>query len=243
MILKQFSHQLLDLLLPPRCLHCGDAVSNHQSLCGSCWSRLTFLRPPYCKICGWPFPHEDFHDLLCPNCSFKKPVFASARAVVHYNDGSKGLILKFKHGDATYLAPALSQWMVQAAPEILAKTDCLIPVPLHWRRLLMRRYNQATLLAQGISKKTGIALGLGILKRHRATSPQGHFSRKARSANVQRAFNIPEEKADKVRNKAVTLIDDVQTTGATLTECAKVLLKHGAKEVNILTLARVIRPE
>lgn len=243
MILKQAFYQFLDILLPPRCLGCGDSVSSHQSLCGHCWSQVTFLWPPCCKICGWPFPHETAHGLLCPTCSFQRPDYISARAAVHYDGGSKRLILKLKHGDATYLAPALSQWMIHAAPEILAKTDLLIPVPLHWRRLLMRRYNQATLLAQGISKKTGIALCLGTLKRHRSTSPQGRMSRQARVANVRRAFLIPEPKVGRIKNKVVTLIDDVQTTGATLTECVKVLLKAGAKEVHILTLARVIRPE
>lgn len=234
---------ILDLLLPPRCLQCGNTVSNPHSLCSDCWAKVTFLHPPFCKICGWPFPHETAFDLLCPSCSFKKPAFSSARAAIHYDDGSKRLILKFKHGDATYLTHALSQWMIQAAPDLLALTDYLIPVPLHWRRLLLRRYNQATLLAQGISKKTGIALCLDVLKRHRATSSQGHFSRQARHTNVQKAFTVPPKKADKINNKVVTLIDDVQTTGATLTECTKVLLKAGAKEVQILTLSRVIRPK
>jgi len=150
--------------------------------------------------------------------------------------------LKLKQGDGTYLVPALSKLMMRVGQDILSHTDLLIPVPLHWKRLFMRQYNQATLLSYHLTHLTKIPTHTNLIKRHRATPKQGHQNRKERYANVRGAFMIPEGKSSLLKGKSLTLIDDVFTTGATLTECARILLKGGAKEVRVLTLARVITP-
>jgi len=132
--------------------------------------------------------------------------------------------------------------MFRVGQDILSKTDLLIPVPLHWTRLFMRQYNQATLLSNQISHLTTIPTRTGLIKRHRSTPKQGYQNRKERIANVRGAFIVPFDKKPLIKGKSLTLVDDVFTTGATLTECARVLLKEGAKEVRVLTLARVITP-
>jgi ComF family protein len=170
-------------------------------------------------------------------------LFTQCRSALAYHDEARRFILKFKQGDGTYLAPGLSRLMVRAGQDILSQTDLLVPVPLHWKRLFLRQYNQATLLSHYITHQTCIPTRTDLLKRHRSTRKQGHQNRKERSANVRGAFIIPLGKAPVLKGKRLTLIDDVFTTGATLSECARILLNAGAKEVRALTLARVIMPQ
>lgn len=126
--------------------------------------------------------------------------------------------------------------------DILCHTDFLVPIPLHWKRLFTRQYNQAALLSYHLTHLTNIPTHTDVLKRHRSTPKQGRQNRKERQANVRGAFIIPDQKLSFLAGKSVTLIDDVFTTGATTSECTRILLKGGAKEVRILTLARVITP-
>lgn len=231
----------LNLLLPPRCFGCGEITSEHHTLCASCWKNCTFLSSPWCSLCGWPFPFETPQQTLCPHCHRLPPLFIQCRSALAYNETCRHFILKLKQGDGTYLVPTLSKLMVRAGQDVLANTDLLIPVPLHWRRLFLRQYNQAALLSNHITSQTNIPTYTGLIKRHRSTPKQGHQNRKERSANVRGAFSVPLRKKSLIKEKRLTLVDDVFTTGATLTECARVLLNEGAKEVRVLTLARVIK--
>ena len=156
-----------------------------------------------------------------------------------YDDASKRLILGFKHGDRTHLAATLAQWMHRAGQEFWDEADCLIPVPLHRWRLFKRRYNQATLLAHGLKHLTGKPVWVDGLLRQRATPTQGHRNRKERQTNVKGAFVMNRHYGEHVQDKSIILIDDVLTTGATLNECSQTLLDAGAKDVKVLTLARV----
>lgn len=236
------SQPLLDLILPPRCFDCGEITSEHHTLCALCWKNCTFLSPPWCSLCGWPFPFETPQQTLCIHCYRLPPLFTECRSALAYHSNSRHFILKLKQGDATYLAPSLGKLMARVGQDILSKTELLIPVPLHWTRLFMRQYNQATLLSNQVSHLTNIPTRTGLIKRHRSTPKQGYRNRKERAANVRGAFTVPFEKKPLIKGKSLTLVDDVFTTGATLTECARVLLKEGAKEVRVLTLARVITP-
>jgi ComF family protein len=240
--MQKQSWSLLNLILPPRCFGCGTHTTEHHTLCAACWKNCTFLASPWCTLCGWPFPFETPFQTLCLSCHRLPPLFVECRSALAYQEESRRYILKLKQGDATYLAPGLSKLMVNVGQDILKETDMLIPVPLHWKRLFFRQYNQATLLSSHITRQTNIPTRTDLLKRYRSTQKQGHQSRKERYANVRRAFTIPFDKASFLKGKRITLIDDVFTTGATLTECTRVLLNEGAKEVRILTLARVITP-
>lgn len=233
----------LDLILPPLCLKCRTPVAEPQSLCATCWTELRFLGPPHCAQCGLPFPHALGEGVKCAACIARPPSFAMGRAAVAYDDASRDLILSFKHGDHLEAVPLFARWMTYAGDEALADADLLIPVPLHWVRLASRRYNQAALLANAIAKRTSIRADTGVLRRRRSTRSQGEMvSARERMRNVAGAFAVAKADHAKLNGRKVVLVDDVLTTGATLSACAKTLLRSGAASVRFVTLARVVRP-
>ena len=233
------ANALLDALLPPRCLCCGASVDRQGGLCPGCWSALIFIAPPYCACCGLPFEYETQDGNLCGACLAEPPAFARARAVLVYDDGSRPLVLSFKHGDRIHAAGAYGTWLARAGAELLTDADLLVPVPLHRGRLFRRRYNQAALLTQALSKRTGIETIPDALQRQRATPTQGGLDRKGRLRNVKGAFRL--HPGQSVVDRRVVVVDDVLTTGATLAACARVLTRAGAARVDVLTLARVVK--
>jgi ComF family protein len=179
--------------------------------------------------------------MLCAFCLQDPPPYTKARSVWRYDDASAAMILKFKHGDALHLAPLLGGFLSRTGHDILQDADLLIPVPLHRWRLLKRRYNQAGLLAKIIAKQTGITLAPHLLQRSRATETQGHKNTAERKNNIRDAFHLLPKDTAKITGKRIVLIDDVYTSGATVNECTRVLLNHGAAQVNVLCLAKVVK--
>lgn len=251
--LRPAARLALDALLPPQCLSCAELVSEPGSLCAGCWGRLRFIAAPLCAICGWPFDSDPTTgeassetspvDLICGTCLREPPAFDRARAVLAYDDASRGLILGFKHADRTHGAPAFARWLARAGSELLITADVIAPVPLHWSRLLARRYNQAALLALGLAKLSARQAVPDLLVRRRATPSQGRLSRAERLRNVAGAFAVRPSRLAAARGRRILLVDDVLTTGATVSACAKALRRAGAASVDVVTLARVIRPE
>jgi len=234
--------RLLDLVLPPRCVACGAAVAEAGALCPGCWTAIDFLVPPLCPRCGYPFEHELAEPTLCAACRTAPPVYDRARAVLRYDAGSRPMLLAFKHADRTDLAPAFGRWLARAGAELLAESDLVVPVPLHWTRLFARRYNQAALLAQAAARQAGRPCLPDLLVRRRRTRPQS-AGRAARARNVAGAFTVPATKQTRVEGRRILLVDDVRTTGATLDACARALKVAGAAGVDVLTLAMVVRPQ
>ena len=233
----------LDFVLPPVCLRCRALVSDPQSLCANCWSELKFLAEPLCACCGLPFPHALGTGVKCGACMARSPVFDQARAAIAYDDISRDLILPLKHADRLEAAPVFGRWMSNAAADLIAECDTLIPVPLHWRRLAKRRYNQAAVLAHEIAKKNRLRVDTASLLRPNASISQGEMpSARARLKNVARAFTVSDAQKHRVVGRRILLVDDVLTTGATLNACAKALKRAGAATVSAVTLARVVRP-
>jgi ComF family protein len=239
--LRRVGAGLLDLLLPPRCLKCGCQVESPGTLCAACWKAVTFLAPPACARCGYPFEFEVGPGALCAQCSREAPAFARARAVLRYDASSRGLVLAFKHGDRTDAAATFGSWLLRAGAELVRDADLLVPVPLHWTRLLARRYNQAALLANALSRAAGVPVVPDLLQRRRRTASQGGLGPKDRRRNVRRAFRLRAKAAARIAGRRLLLVDDVLTTGATAEECTRVLLAGGAAAVDVLTLARVVR--
>ena len=229
---------VLDLLLPPQCLACGAAVDRTGALCAERWSRTAFIVPPLCNRCGLPFEVDEGEDVLCGACLDTPPDFDGARAALRYEGLGRDLVLGFKLSDRTYTAPALAGWMARADADLIAECDLAVPVPLHRWRLLARRYNQAALLAQLIGRKTGIVVQPDLLERVRPTKVQTRLSAAARVANVQGAFRVRPRFAGRISGARVLLIDDVLTTGATASACARALREAGAAQTAVLTLAR-----
>ena len=152
--LAKIGGRLLDVVLPPLCLSCGTMVDRSQALCPPCWSAQSFVAPPLCERCGIPLRGEAaVAGLTCAACLARPPRYGRARSVLCYDDASRGMILGFKHADRTQAAPAYAAWMARAGAELLAETDVIVPVPLHYRRLLRRRYNQSAVLALLIGRR------------------------------------------------------------------------------------------
>lgn len=236
--MKRIIRFLLDFLLPPTCPVCHQRIENN-GLCPECFSKLEFIGAQKCSICGQPLDAVVPGMAVCGACLKEPPFFHQAESIFKYNDISRKLILAFKHGDHIELTELFTKWMEQNSKELIEKNDLLMPVPLHWRRILKRKYNQASLLAKSLAKKYQKEYFPLILIRCKFTKSQGHLSPKERKKNVKGVFKI--KNANKIKDKSVLLIDDVFTTGATVNECTKVLLKAGAKSVDVLTIAKVVK--
>jgi ComF family protein len=232
---------VLDALLPPQCLSCRAIVDRPGRLCATCWRGMTFIAPPYCECCGLPFAVAAGPGMLCGECLAGPRAFRRARAVLRYDDASRGPILAFKHGDRTDAAPAFARWILPAIGPLLAEADLVAAVPLHRWRLWRRRYNQAALLSLWLARQGGRRAVPDLLVRRRATPPQGHLSRAERARNVAGAFAVAGRHRALLQGKRVLLVDDVFTTGATVEACCRALRKAGASHVDVACLARVVR--
>lgn len=207
------------------------------------WKSLAFIAHPCCDGCGAPFEIDPGHaGAKCPSCLVNPPSFGRARAAIAYDDASRDFILGFKHGDKMESVTAMMPWLRAAGADLLKDADLLVPVPLHRWRLLKRRYNQAAVMAFALTRAAGIRTVPDVLLRQRATPPQGHLSVAERAKNVRKAFALNPRRKAQITGKRIVLIDDVYTSGATVNECAQVLIEAGAASVDVLTLARVVRP-
>lgn len=243
-------NQIIDFILPPRCIVTGEIVDYPGHLSAEGWKGINFIASPQCVRCGYPF---DFIDecssfstssmSVCGVCTKHPPIYNQARSALVYDEYSRDIILGFKHGDQTQNIPAFMPWLMQAGADFIEQADFLVPVPLHPFRLIRRRFNQSALMAQSLSHYSKIPCLLNGLERVRATPTQGYLGVKARQRNVKNAFIVPQTIIPQIKGKRVVLIDDVYTTGATVHECAKALLKNGVGTVDILTLARVVKPQ
>jgi len=233
-----FWKHILDCLLPPRCLLCGTVLNGEAGLCPECFNKIDFISAPYCPRCGRPYSNAE-QGLCGPCLKEKHPLFRMSRSAYRYTDDSKPLILAFKFYDKTENAPVLAQMMYRAGADIFsAGVDVIIPIPLHFSRLIKRRYNQSALLAKYLGRLSGVTVDYTSVLRHRQTRPQVEFSGRARIKNVKDAFRV--KRPERIKGKRILLIDDVMTTGSTLRECALALKKAGAVSVDTLTIARVL---
>ena len=235
---------LLDLVLPPQCICCDRSVEVQGQLCAICFGRIDFITEPYCARCGVPFTVEAQGDptAVCPSCRESPPLFRRARAALRYSAQGRQLILPLKHADRPELAKVLAPHMARAGVELLRQADVLVPVPLHRGRLFHRRYNQAALLARAVARIAGVPALPDALVRHRATVPLDTKSPVERAAVVRDAFALRPVRTDMLAGRAVVLLDDVMTSGATANACTAVLLAGGARSVDVLTAARVPDP-
>jgi ComF family protein len=229
-----------NILFPPVCAGCRNVVSEPGLLCGPCWRRLTLIERPWCEILGTPFTLDMGEGMVSPEAIANPPPFARARSAVAYTGVARRLVQGLKFQDRTELARSMAAWMARAGGELLAEADMIVPVPLHRRRFFSRRYNQAAELARALSDLSGVAVDNGLLVRARSTRQQVGLAVSERAGNVRGAFAVAPPARERLRGRRVLLVDDVYTTGATVSAAARILKRRGAMAVDVLTFARVL---
>lgn len=243
-IVKSLLSKIVNFIFPPQCIICKSIIDNEDGLCPVCINDINFITDPKCEYCGYPFEFKTDNKFsvklsICAKCLNNKPKFDKALSVVHYNDASKKIILPFKHADKTNYAKIMGNMMANTIAPFVAKMDFIIPVPIHLKRMIKRKYNQSALLASHISKRLDIPVLYNVLVRSHFKYSQGKLSFDDRKANVLNAFDI--KNPYKIKGKNILLVDDVMTTGATLNECARILKNFDARRVYVITFARVVR--
>ena len=235
--LKRFGLTVLEFFLPRLCLFCEAAVGETAAVavCPECESLIKWVESPLCSRCGKMFADPGGADRVCGDCQMDPPPFARARAAAIYDDPVAQAITRFKFSRKMAFLPVMQHWLQRPlCLELVEAADLLAPVPLHPRRIRNRGFNQALLLAQGFP---GVPVAREAVVRTRHTAPQVGLNPKERKDNVKGAFAVPDPGL--VKGKNVLLIDDLFTTGSTVKECARVLRKAGARQVEVLTVARV----
>ncbi len=189
--LKRAGRAALDFLYPPLCIACRTQVAEPGALCAACWQQIQFLEGPMCACCGLPFDFDAGGETLCAACLARPPAFDRARAILRYDEHSRGPILALKHADRLELVPGFARWLDRGGRALLEEADVILPVPLHPSRLWARRYNQSAELARALSRLTRKPAAVLALIRRRATPSQGAMpSAKARRRNMQGAFAV-----------------------------------------------------
>jgi ComF family protein len=229
-----------DLIWPPRSLLSDKLVDRPGVIDAAQWSALTFLGGPCCAICAFPFETASDEGAVCGACAADTPAFATARAPLAYDDVSRRLVLDLKRGGRRDGLPLFASWMAQAAPEQCAEAEVIVPAPLHWTRLVSRRFNQSAWLAQALGARIGAPVLVDGLVRGKRRRSQGGLTASQRRRNVAGAYRAG--RPHSLAGRIVMLVDDVFTTGATVEACTRALLKAKARKVHVLTLARVVRP-
>ena len=229
----------LDIIFPPLCLGCQTRLVNHDALCPECWRQIDFIRPPLCDRLGLPLPYDIGGTMISAAAAAHPPPFERARAVARYDGLMRKLVHDFKFNDTHDARRLFGRWLCQTAPELINAADCIVPVPLARFRLLSRRYNQAQILAAELSRQADKpCLPLALL-RTRSTARQIGLTRRERQRNVSGAFAVAPGATAQIAGKSVLLIDDVMTTGATVSAATKALKTAGAARVDVLALALV----
>lgn len=237
----------LRILYPPQCLSCSDPVSAEGALCGTCWADAGFITGPACCRCGAPLPDEGDAgrakdaQLICDDCMAIARPWRHGRAAMVYAGTGRQLVLALKHADRPDLAPALGDWLARAAQPLIRPGMIVVPVPVHPWRLLRRKYNQSELLSAHVAATFGLEHRPELLQRTRHTDGQDHKGVSDRFANVAGSIAASRRHAPRLQGRAVLLIDDVMTSGATLAQSAEALRSAGSGPISVAVVARAVK--
>lgn len=241
--MRHLWESLLNLLYPARCSGCG-RPTDRPEFCRRCRARIETPGTPLCPSCGVPFHTREDADHRCGRCLQHPPTFGRARACTIYDAADtsdhplKSVLQQYKYQRDVWLAQPLGALLVERAPFAVSSYDVIMPVPLHMQRLRWRGFNQAQFLARPLAGAARVPLDPYSLQRIRPTRPQVELDEKERRHNVAGAFRVA--RPAHVAGRRILLVDDVYTTGATVNECSRVLQRAGAKDVDVLVLARAV---
>lgn len=231
-----------DFVWPHRSLLTGQTHAGQGLIPPADFMQLSFLNGSGCRLCAMPAESDLGEATMCGACAANPPPWQAARAALEYDEASRKAVLDLKRAGRREGLPVFASWMGLAGADLLSAADLIVPVPLHYRRLASRGFNQSGWLATGLARRTGIAACNDALVRRKPTPSQGGLSARERRRNVRGAFAIRPSRAEQVEGARVVLVDDVYTTGATLSSCTRALIRGKAASVSVLVLARVVRP-
>lgn len=234
------ARRVADLIYPPVCLGCGAITGRHGAVCASCWREIRFIERPYCDVLGLPFSYDPGPGMLSAQAIAHPPVFTLLRAATIFDGAARTMVHGLKYRDRGDLAPIMAGWMERAGQDCLADCDAIIPVPLHRARFFFRSFNQSAELARHLARRRGTTYLPATLVRTKRTRRQVGLSARAREDNVRAAFKVASGHEADVFGKRIVLVDDVYTTGATVSAAARALLRAGAAEVRVLTFAMAL---
>jgi len=242
--LGSFVRQIVDAVYPPGCIICTAPTDTALGLCGSCWRETHFLTGALCTRCGAPVPTAEHQtsNIICDSCDHAPPAWDNGRAAIAYEGAGKRIVMRMKYGDRPDLARPLARWLSGAGSDVLSPNSLIVPVPLHWRRLMARKFNQSAELSKHLGHRLGLEVAPTLLKRTTAT-PKLSGRREERHAIMHGAIALSQEHGQALAGRKIVLIDDVLASGATLSACAEALRPAEPASIDVLVLARVLRPE
>ncbi|ANH05820.1 ComF family protein [Shinella sp. HZN7] len=238
--LRGLAGSALDLVYPPACAGCGVLLGSRAGLCPRCWSKLALIERPYCEVLGTPFSHDLGPGILSADAIANPPPFDRLRSVALYDDFARVLVHSLKYRDRTDLAPMMAGWMLRAGDGTVEAADAIVPVPLHRFRLLWRKFNQSSELARALGGLSGRPVLVDAVRRTKRTRRQIGLGPRAREENVRGAFTVTPEGREALFGRRVVLVDDVYTTGATVSAVTRALKRAGAADITVLTFARAL---
>ncbi|MCA0953600.1 ComF family protein [Mameliella alba] len=232
---------LVQMVYPPRCLACGGLVESDFGLCGTCWRDTPFVAGLSCDLCGVPLPGQSHQAELCDDClSISRP-WHQGRAALVYRDRGRHLVLALKHGDRHDIARPAGKWMARVTRDLVREDMLILPIPLHVRRHLKRRFNQSALLAEALAAELECDWCPDALERRKATPSLEGKSREERFVALHGKITVAPSRAGMIAGRPVLLVDDVMTSGATLAGATEACLAAGATEVCVSVLARAAK--
>ncbi len=230
--------KILEFIFPSKCLSCQKITLPQGYFCAECFSKLKIgVSGGMCNICSTSLEYADELD-ICPKCAVSPPFFDRAIYIYEYNKISRKIVTNLKFFDKTNFAKYMADMIFRSFSHEVLDHDYIVFVPMHRKRMSVRFYNQAALIAKFLSKVSGVQIDYTNLSRVKFTKPQALLSKAERMENIKNAFRVRDSKL--FVGKKLLIIDDVFTSGATLNECSRLLKKYGASRVTAITFAKTM---
>lgn len=242
MLVGELWQTAIRLIYPPTCMTCDAPVAELGGLCGACWRETPFVSAPVCEACGAPMlPDRAEQGEHCDDCLRTPRPWSAGRTAMVYGGNGRRIVLGLKHGDRLDYVDAVALWMAEAGRDLIRPGMVVAAIPLHWQRRIKRRYNQSAMLAHGVARVHHLTCIPDLLIRPDPTPVLDGKSPSQRFADMADAIRVNPKRAGQASGRSILLVDDVMTSGATLSAASQALITAGAADVRVLTLARAVK--